>query len=147
MLKVVWRGQPVFVVRRAKSIIDHLGDHDAMLADPTSDDSQQPDYIKATGAGAGAQSRILGGPRGVHASGLLAAWAHSRRTMPSRWPASTWAQNWPGGFYCPCHGSKYDFSGRVFKSMPAPKNLTVPPYAFTDDARITIGVDDAPKTV
>jgi ubiquinol-cytochrome c reductase iron-sulfur subunit len=53
--------------------------------------------------------------------------------------------NWPGGFYGPCHGSKYDISGRVFKSMPAPKNLTVPPYAFGDAARITIGVDDAPK--
>jgi ubiquinol-cytochrome c reductase iron-sulfur subunit len=55
--------------------------------------------------------------------------------------------NWPGGFYCPCHGSKYDISGRVFKSMPAPKNLTVPPYAFAAVARIVIGVDDAPKTV
>ena len=55
--------------------------------------------------------------------------------------------NWPGGFYCPCHGSKYDISGRVFKSMPAPKNLTVPPYAFTGDARIVIGDDDASKSV
>jgi ubiquinol-cytochrome c reductase iron-sulfur subunit len=56
-------------------------------------------------------------------------------------------KDWPGGFYCPCHGSKYDLSGRVFKSMPAPKNLTVPPYAFTSAARIIIGVDDAPKAV
>ena len=54
--------------------------------------------------------------------------------------------NWPGGFYCPCHGSKYDISGRVFKSMPAPKNLTVPPYAFSGDARIVIGEDEAPKS-
>jgi ubiquinol-cytochrome c reductase iron-sulfur subunit len=55
--------------------------------------------------------------------------------------------NWPGGFYCPCHGSKYDLSGRVFKSMPAPKNLTVPPYALAQNARITIGADDAAKKV
>jgi hypothetical protein len=54
--------------------------------------------------------------------------------------------NWPGGFYCPCHGSKYDLSGRVFKSMPAPKNLTVPSVRHRRrHARITIGVDDAPK--
>ena len=51
-------------------------------------------------------------------------------------------QNWPGGFYCPCHGSKFDISGRVFKSMPAPKNLTVPSYTFAGDARIVIGTDE-----
>ena len=55
-------------------------------------------------------------------------------------------QNWPGGFYCPCHGSKYDISGRVFKSMPAPKNLTVPSYTFAGDERIVIGEDESPKS-
>jgi ubiquinol-cytochrome c reductase iron-sulfur subunit len=54
---------------------------------------------------------------------------------------------WPGGFYCPCHGSKYDLSGRVFKSMPAPKNLTVPPYAVDANLRIAIGLDETPKAV
>ena len=54
-------------------------------------------------------------------------------------------QGWPGGFYCPCHGSKYDISGRVFKGMPAPRNLTVPSYTISADARISIGVDGAAK--
>jgi ubiquinol-cytochrome c reductase iron-sulfur subunit len=56
-------------------------------------------------------------------------------------------QGWPGGFYCPCHGSKYDISGRVFKGMPAPKNLAVPSYTISADARISIGVDSAPRSV
>jgi ubiquinol-cytochrome c reductase iron-sulfur subunit len=144
MLKVVWRGQPVFVVRRAKSIVDQLGDHDAMLADPKSDDSQQPDYIKSTGPARARNPEYWVG---------LAVCTHLGCSPLGAFEANNSFQvagtdlgaNWPGGFYCPCHGSKYDISGRVFKSMPAPKNLTVPPYAFDDAARITIGVDDAPK--
>jgi ubiquinol-cytochrome c reductase iron-sulfur subunit len=146
MLKVVWRGQPVFVVRRVKSVIDQLGGHDAMLLDPQSDDSTQPDYIKATGAARARNPEYWVG---------LAVCTHLGCSPLGAFDANNsfqvggvdLGQNWPGGFYCPCHGSKYDISGRVFKSMPAPKNLTVPPYAFTGDARIVIGVDDAPKTV
>ncbi|HEX3848451.1 MAG TPA: ubiquinol-cytochrome c reductase iron-sulfur subunit [Steroidobacteraceae bacterium] len=144
MLKVVWRGQPVFVVRRARDIIDHLGDHDALLADPKSDDSRQPDYIKSTGAVRSRNAEYWVG---------LAVCTHLGCSPLGAFEANNAFQvagadlgaNWPGGFYCPCHGSKYDLSGRVFKSMPAPKNLTVPPYAFADAARIVIGVDDAAK--
>ena len=146
MLKVVWRGQPVFVVRRAKSIVDQLGGHDAILLDPASDDSTQPDYIKSTGAARARNPEYWVG---------LAVCTHLGCSPLGAFEANNsfqvagvdLGQNWPGGFYCPCHGSKYDISGRVFKSMPAPKNLTVPPYAFAADARITIGVDDATKTV
>jgi ubiquinol-cytochrome c reductase iron-sulfur subunit len=145
-LKVVWRGQPVFVVRRVKSVIDAIGGHDAMLLDPASDDSQQPDYIKATGAVRARNPEYWVG---------LAVCTHLGCSPLGAFDANNsfqvsgvdLGQNWPGGFYCPCHGSKYDISGRVFKSMPAPKNLTIPPYAFATDARITIGVDDAPKKV
>ena len=144
MLKVVWRGQAVFVVRRARGIIDHLGDHDGLLADPKSDDSMQPDYIKATGAVRARNPEYWVG---------LAVCTHLGCSPLGAFEANNAFQvagadlgaNWPGGFYCPCHGSKYDLSGRVFKSMPAPKNLTVPPYAFADAARIVIGVDDAAK--
>ncbi len=146
MLKVVWRGQAVFVVRRIKSIIEHLGDHDELLADPKSDDSMQPDYIKESGAVRARNPEYWVG---------LAVCTHLGCSPLGAFEANNSFQvagadlgaNWPGGFYCPCHGSKYDLSGRVFKSMPAPKNLTVPPYAFSDGTRITIGVDDAPKTV
>jgi ubiquinol-cytochrome c reductase iron-sulfur subunit len=145
-VKVVWRGQAVFVVRRVKSIIDQLGNHDAMLADPQSNDSMQPDYIKSTGAARARNPEYWVG---------LAVCTHLGCSPLGAFDANNQFQvagadlgaNWPGGFYCPCHGSKYDISGRVFKSMPAPKNLTVPPYAFSPTARITIGVDDAPKTV
>jgi ubiquinol-cytochrome c reductase iron-sulfur subunit len=146
MLKVVWRGQPVFVVRRVKTILSQLGDHDALLADPNSDDSTQPDYIKSSGPARARNPEYWVG---------LAVCTHLGCSPLGAFEANNSYQvagtdlgaNWPGGFYCPCHGSKYDISGRVFKSMPAPKNLTVPPYAFTADARITIGVDNAPKTV
>jgi ubiquinol-cytochrome c reductase iron-sulfur subunit len=146
MLKVVWRGQPVFVVRRVKSVIDQLNGHDAMLLDPKSDDSTQPDYIKASGAARARNPEYWVG---------LAVCTHLGCSPLGAFDANNsfqvagvdLGQNWPGGFYCPCHGSKYDISGRVFKSMPAPKNLTVPPYAFATDARIVIGVDDAPKKV
>jgi ubiquinol-cytochrome c reductase iron-sulfur subunit len=136
----------VFVVRRVKSVIDQLGNHDAMLADPQSDDSMQPDYIKSSGAARARNPEYWVG---------LAVCTHLGCSPLGAFEANNSFQvagadlgaNWPGGFYCPCHGSKYDISGRVFKSMPAPKNLTVPPYAFSPTARISIGVDDAPKTV
>jgi ubiquinol-cytochrome c reductase iron-sulfur subunit len=146
MLKVVWRGQPVFVVRRVKSVLDQLGGHDAQLADPDSADSTQPAYIKSSGPARARNPEYWVG---------LAVCTHLGCSPLGAFEANNSYQvagtdlgaDWPGGFYCPCHGSKYDISGRVFKSMPAPKNLTVPPYAFAGVARITIGVDDAPKTV
>jgi ubiquinol-cytochrome c reductase iron-sulfur subunit len=145
MLKVVWRGQAVFVVRRVKSIVDQLGNHDALLADPASDDSTQPAYIKSTGAVRARNPEYWVG---------LAVCTHLGCSPLGAFEANNSFQvsgvdlgaNWPGGFYCPCHGSKYDLSGRVFKSMPAPKNLTIPPYAISADERVVIGVDDAPKS-
>lgn len=145
MLKVVWRGQAVFVVRRVKSVIDQLGNHDAMLADPRSVESTQPDYIKSSGAARARNPEYWVG---------LAVCTHLGCSPLGAFEANNSFQvagadlgaNWPGGFYCPCHGSKFDISGRVLKSMPAPKNLTVPPYAFASVARVIIGVDDAPKT-
>ena len=142
MLKVVWRGQPVFVVRRTKSIVEHLGDHDAMLADPSSDDSLQPDYIK--GAARARNPEYWVGLAVCTHLGCSPLGAFDPN-QAYQLAGTDLGQNWPGGFYCPCHGSKYDMSGRVFKSMPAPMNLTVPPYAFDGDAIILIGVDDAPK--
>jgi len=145
MLKVVWRGQPVFVVRRTPTIIAQLGAHDAMLADPKSDDSVQPAYIKSAGAARARNPEYWIGLAVCTHLGCspLGAFEPNNAYQVS---GTDLGQNWPGGFYCPCHGSKYDISGRVFKSMPAPKNLTVPSYAISADARVVIGVDDAPKT-
>jgi len=146
MLKVVWRGQPVFVVRRVKAVIDQLGGHDAILADPKSDDSLQPEYIKATGAVRARNPEYWVGLAVCTHLGCSPLGAFLPNDSFQVAGADLGA-NWPGGFYCPCHGSKYDLSGRVFKSMPAPKNLTVPPYAISANARIVIGVDDASKPV
>src|SRR5258708_17460298 len=126
MLKVVWRGQAVFVVRRVKSIIDQLGNHDAVLADPKSDDSTQPDYIKASGAVRARDPEYwVGLAVGTHlgCSPLGAVEA----TNSFQVAGAALGKDWPVGFYCPCHGSKYDISGRAFNSTPAPKNLTLPP--------------------
>jgi ubiquinol-cytochrome c reductase iron-sulfur subunit len=146
MLKVVWRGQAVFVVRRIKGVVDQLGGHDEMLADPACNDSVQPDYIKSTGAARARNPEYWVGLAVCTHLGCSPLGAFQPNDSFQVAGADLGA-NWPGGFYCPCHGSKYDLSGRVFKSMPAPKNLTVPPYAIAANARIVIGVDDAPKTV
>jgi ubiquinol-cytochrome c reductase iron-sulfur subunit len=146
MLKVVWRGQAVFVVRRVKAVVDQLGGHDDMLADPKSDDSVQPDYIKATGAVRARNPEYWVGLAVCTHLGCSPLGAFLPNDSFQVAGADLGA-NWPGGFYCPCHGSKYDLSGRVFKSMPAPKNLTVPPYAIAANTRIVIGVDDASKPV
>jgi ubiquinol-cytochrome c reductase iron-sulfur subunit len=146
LLKVIWRGQPVFVVRRPKAALDGLGGHDALLADPKSLDSQQPAYIESTGAARAVNPEYWVGLAVCTHLGCspLGAFEPNNATQLV---GTDLGQGWPGGFYCPCHGSKYDISGRVFKGMPAPKNLTVPAYTFSGDARISIGVDSAPKKV
>ena len=146
MLKVVWRGQPVFIVRRSKAIVAELGNHDAMLADPQSKDSRQPSYIADTGAARARNPEYWVGLAVCTHLGCspLGAFEPNNAFQVA---GTDLGQNWPGGFYCPCHGSKFDISGRVFKSMPAPKNLTVPSYTFTGDARIVIGTDENPKTI
>lgn len=141
MLKVAWRGQPVFVVRRSKPVLDALGLHDELLADPHSDHSLQPAYIKDSGARRSRNAEYWVG---------LAVCTHLGCSPLGAFEPNNALQvagvdlgrAWPGGFYCPCHGSKYDISGRVFKSMPAPRNLTVPPYTLSGDARIVVGEDE-----
>jgi ubiquinol-cytochrome c reductase iron-sulfur subunit len=145
MLKVVWRGQPVFVVRRSKAVIDAIGNHNDLLADPNSDDSEQPVYIKASGPVRARNPEYWVGLAVCTHLGCSPLGAFEPNDA-FQVAGTDLGANWPGGFYCPCHGSKYDISGRVFKSMPAPRNLTVPPYAFSSDARVVIGEDEAPKS-
>ena len=145
MLKVVWRGQPVYVVRRPKTLTDALSGHDDLLADPKSQDSLQPAYVQSSGAARARNPEYWVGLAVCTHLGCspLGAFEPNNATQLA---GTDLGQGWPGGFYCPCHGSKYDISGRVYKGQPAPKNLTVPSYALSADARISIGVDDAPKT-
>lgn len=144
-LKVVWRGQPVYVVRRPKAALDQLSAHDQRLADPSSNDSMQPGYIKDTGAQRSLNKEFWVGLAVCTHLGCSPLGAFEPEKQTQLTGVDLGAQ-WPGGFYCPCHGSKFDISGRVFKSMPAPRNLTVPPYAIAGEGIITIGVDPQAKT-
>ena len=145
MLKVAYRGQPVFVVRRTKAVVAALGNHNELLADPNSEDSVQPGYIKDAGPARARNPEYWVG---------LAVCTHLGCSPLGAFEPNNAFQvvgtdlgpNWPGGFYCPCHGSKYDASGRVFKNMPAPKNLPVPSYTFAGDARVVIGEDELSKS-
>ena len=145
MLKVVWRGQPVYVIRRTKAAIDGLSGHDDLLADPKSLDSIQPDYIEKSGAARARNAEYWVGLAVCTHLGCSPLGAFEPNN-PTQLAGTDLGSGWPGGFYCPCHGSKYDISGRVFKGMPAPRNLTVPPYSLSDTARVSIGVDAASKT-
>ena len=132
-LKVAeWQGKPVFVLRRTQEMLDSLGRHDDLIVDPTSRRSLQPDY--AQNIGRSARPEIL----------VLEAICTHLGCIPSFRPTSgapDLGASWPGGFYCPCHGSKFDFAGRVFKNVPAPTNLTVPPYQFISDSSLVVGAD------
>ena len=133
-LKIVeWRGKPVFVLRRTQEMLDSLGRHDDLIANSKSKRSLQPDY--AQNPGRSAKPEIL----------VLEAICTHLGCIPTFRPtpgAPDLGASWPGGFYCPCHGSKFDFAGRVFRNVPAPTNLTVPPYQFTSDSTLVIGSDD-----
>lgn len=132
LLKVEWRGKPVWVLRRTPAMIEGLAALDPLLADPASRASDQPGY---------AQNRA----RAIRDEYLvvLGVCTHLGCAPLSRLtPGDTdLGADWPGGFYCPCHGSKFDLAGRVWKGVPAPTNLPVPPYSFLDDQRILIGQD------
>ena len=129
---IAWRGQPVFVLRRSVDMLEALQKHDELLADPQSMRSDQPTYAKNV-------DRSIRPEYGV----IVGICTHlgcipTFRPTPG---AADIGDSWPGGFYCPCHGSKFDLVGRVFKNVPAPTNLVIPPYYFASDASLLIGVD------
>lgn len=132
---VSWRGKPVWVLHRTPAMLQTLGRHDALLADPRSTrPEQQPEY--ARNQWRSSRPEIL----------VLVAICTHLGCVPTFRPepgAADIDASWPGGFYCPCHGSKFDLAGRVFKNVPAPSNLEVPPYRYVDASRLLIGVDPA----
>jgi len=129
---VEWRGKPVFVLRRSPEMLDALTRHDDMLADPRSTKSEQPDYARNTARAVKPEYSVMVGLC-THL-GCIPTF----RPIPG---AADLGANWPGGFFCPCHGSKFDLAGRVFKNVPAPTNLDVPAHHFVDGNRLLIGVD------
>ena len=128
-----WRGQPVWIIRRTPEQLAALPAQDSRLRDPKSDNpEQQPDYAKN-------ETRSIK-PEILVLVGTCTHLGCSPTFRPELEP-QPFDADWKGGFYCPCHNSRFDLAGRVYQGVPAPTNLKVPPYRFLDDTRIEIGVD------
>ena len=128
-----WRGQPVWIIRRTPEQLAALPGQDARLRDPNSDNpEQQPAYAKNENRSIKPEILVL--------VGTCTHLGCSPTFRPELEPQPFDAE-WKGGFYCPCHNSRFDLAGRVYQGVPAPTNLKVPPYRFLDDNRIEIGVD------
>ena len=132
---VEWRGKPVWVVRRTPAMLAALQGHDAQLVDPQSAVDQQPEAARNL-------ARAIR-PEIFVAVGICTHLGCSPSDAPAGAPNPSLPADWPGGFFCPCHGSTFDGAGRVFKNKPAPTNLEVPPYRFAGDNRLLIGTDAA----
>lgn len=133
MVTVEWRGKPVYVVRRTQETLDNLSKVDPLLRDPMSTESNQPPYVNPENRAIKPQTLVL--------VGLCTHLGCAPMFRPEVGAADLGGSEWLGGFFCPCHGSKYDMAGRVFKGVPAPTNLDVPPYSYESDDVIVIGVD------
>ena len=133
MMTVEWRGKPVWILHRSPDMLAALKKANPMLVDPASEKPQQPTY--ATNE---TRSRK---PEMLVAVGICTHLGCSPSQAFTPGEVALGA-DWPGGFLCPCHGSTFDFAGRVFKNKPAPTNLEVPPHRYLSDTRLIIGQDE-----
>jgi ubiquinol-cytochrome c reductase iron-sulfur subunit len=131
---VEWRGRPMFVLHRTPEMIDALARHDTLLADPQSRRSLQPEAARNDLRSIRPELAV------IEAVCTHLGCVPTFRPTPG---SPDIGAQWPGGFYCPCHGSKFDLAGRVFKNVPAPTNLTVPPHRFLSETVLLIGADPA----
>lgn len=132
MISVEWQGKPVWIVHRTKEMLDMLSKNDAELADPASDVPQQPEYCDNP-------TRSIK-PEYLVVLGICTHLGCSPTFRPEVAPADL-GGNWVGGWFCPCHGSRFDLAARVFKGVPAPTNLIIPPHKYLSDTRLLIGDD------
>ena len=131
-MQINWRGQPVFVARRSRAMLDVLGGMEPLLADPQSNASEQPAYAKNANRSIKPEISVL--------VGVCTHLGCAPQYLPEVKP-EPFDPDWKGGYFCPCHKSRYDLAGRVYKAQPAPTNLPVPPYHYADDTTLVIGVD------
>lgn len=133
---VKWQGKPVWILRRADADIDALPELDDKVRDPASEKEQQPGYARN-------EHRSIK-PEYLIVVGLCTHLGCSPTYVPqSEAEAQGLGGDWKGGFFCPCHGSRFDLAGRVFKDVPAPTNLIVPPHQYLSESRVLIGDDSA----
>jgi ubiquinol-cytochrome c reductase iron-sulfur subunit len=130
LLMVEWRGKVVWILNRTPEMLATLEKIEGELADPNSDKQQQPDYAKN-------RTRSIK-PEILVAEGVCTHLGCSPVFRKDVAPADL-GPDWLGGFFCPCHGSKFDLAGRVYKSVPAPTNMVVPPHVYLSDTRLLIG--------
>jgi len=131
-IDIEWRGKVVWVISRTPAMLDTLPKLDSKVADPNSEVPHQPPYCQN-------EYRSIKPPVWV-AVGICTHLGCSPTYRPEVAPADL-GPDWLGGFFCPCHQSKFDLAGRVFKGVPAPTNLVIPPYRFLSDAKIVVGED------
>jgi ubiquinol-cytochrome c reductase iron-sulfur subunit len=131
MVTPVWRKQPIYVVRRTPDMVARIAGHDAEVKDPQSKDSTQPPYAMNP-----QRSRT---PEFLVLVGIC---THLGCLPKQRFSAAELYPSWPGGFFCPCHGSRFDLAGRVFDGSPASINLRVPPYSYPKPTTLLVGADE-----
>jgi len=127
MVIAMWRSKPIYVIRRTSELLDRLDAARGKLRDPDSLTPQQPDYVSN-------EHRAIR-PEFLVLVGLCTHLGCTPVYRPEM------REDWPGGFFCPCHGSKFDFAGRVWKGVPAQLNLVVPPHHYRNDTVLVIGHD------
>ncbi|PPC89224.1 MAG: ubiquinol-cytochrome c reductase iron-sulfur subunit [Methylobacter sp.] len=130
LIRVEWRGKPVWILNRSEEVLETLRTLDDQLRDPLSNNSDQPNYAKNT-------VRAIK-PEIFIAVGLCTHLGCSPTYRPEIAPHDL-GEKWKGGFFCPCHGSWFDLAGRVFTGVPAPANLEVPPHRYVTDTHLIIG--------
>jgi ubiquinol-cytochrome c reductase iron-sulfur subunit len=132
ILKVQWRGQTIGVLRRSQETLAQLPEVDSELRDPQSQESEQPEFAQNEGRALRDEYLVVN----MHCTHLGCV----PQLVPEVGP-QPFDENWKGGFFCPCHKSKFDMAGRVYKGVPAPANLRIPPYSYLDDRTLLIGVN------
>jgi len=133
MMTVEWRGKPVWILHRTPEMLAALKKAEPNLADPVSEKNQQPDYARN-------EHRSIK-PEFLVAVGICTHLGCSPTDKFKTGADQGMAADWPGGFLCPCHGSQFDLAGRVYKGMPAPTNLEIPPHQYLSEGRLLVGED------
>ncbi|MEC8587621.1 MAG: ubiquinol-cytochrome c reductase iron-sulfur subunit [Pseudomonadota bacterium] len=128
-----WRGRPIFVVKRSEEALSALNEDPARLADPESLDPEQPGY---------AQNEFRSRTPGVLVLVGLCPHLFCSPTPHVELRPQPFDTDWRGGFFCPCHGSRFDLAGRVYSGSPASRNMQVPPYSFESENILVVGVDE-----
>ena len=133
MMRVEWRGKPVWIIHRTKEMLESLGKIADKISDAQSKRPMQPEYARNDGRSIKPEYLVV--------VGICTHLGCSPTDKFKTGAESGINADWPGGFICPCHGSLFDLAGRVYKNMPAPDNLEVPPHYYLSDTRILIGED------